>query len=210
MSVSGVAAAGGPTAEQKLVLAHKALLNTGGIQFDFTALPVEKPPAWIEPLVRLLQAIAPALVYVFWGGLAVGVALILYFLLREFVPETWFRKRRGETAVADWRPEPGQARALLEDADGLAEAGMFDQAIHLLLFRSIDDLVARRPGAVRPALTSRDIAGLEVLPGEARAAFARLAQAVERTFFGGRSADADAFGAARRDYEAFAFAEGWR
>ena len=49
-----------------------------------------------------------------------------------------------------------------------------------------------------------------MLPGEARAAFARLAQAVERTFFGGRPAGADDFGAAREDYEAFAFAEGWR
>jgi hypothetical protein len=37
-----------------------------------------------------------------------------------------------------------------------------------------------------------------------------LAEAVERTFFGGRPADADEFGRARADYQAFAFAEGWR
>jgi hypothetical protein len=141
---------------------------------------------------------------------AVGVALMLYFILREFVPETWFRRRRAAPVATDWRPEPAKARALLEDADGLAAAGQFEAAIHLLLFRSIDDLVSRRPGVVRPALTSRDIAGLEVLPGDARSAFARLAQAVERTFFGGRPAGADEFGAARQDYEAFAFAEGWR
>ena len=79
-----------------------------------------------------------------------------------------------------------------------------------MLFRSIDDLAGRRPGAVRPALTSRDIARLDVLPAEARAAFARLARAVEHTFFGGRPAGVEAFGAARRDYEAFAFSEGWR
>jgi hypothetical protein len=32
---------------------------------------------------------------------------------------------------------------------------------------------------------------------------------VERSFFGGRPAEAEAFARCRRDYEAFAFAEGW-
>jgi hypothetical protein len=206
----GVVAAGGQTAEAQLAEAHKALLKTPGVQFDFQGMQQPKPPDWLEPLMKFIQAIAPVLQVLFWGGLIVGVGLILLFLAREFVPETWFRGRKTVVPVSDWRPEPAKARALLEDADGLAAAGRFEEAIHLLLFRSIDDLVSRRPGAVRPAFTSRDIAGLEVLPGEARAAFARLAQAVERTFFGGRPADADAFGQARADYQAFAFAEGWR
>lgn len=211
MAGSGLVVAAGQTAEQKLVLAHKALLKTPGLQFDFAGPPPpEKPPAWLEPLLNFLVSLGPVLKYVFWGGLAVGAALIIYFIARELVPETWFRKRRAVTPVVDWRPEPGKARALLEDADQLAAAGKFEEAIHILLFRSIDDLVTRRPGAVSPALTSRDIAGLDVLPGEARAAFTRLAQAVERTFFGGRPAQADEYGDARRDYEAFAFAEGWR
>jgi hypothetical protein len=210
VAVSSVAGAEAQTAEQQLAAAHKALRATRGLQFDFATIPQPKPPAWLAPLVEFLQLFGPVLQYVFWGGVIIGLVLIAYFILREFVPETWFRKRRAGEAPADWRPEPEKARALLEDADGLAAAGQFEAAIHLLLFRSIDDLVARRPGAVRPALTSRDIAGLEVLPGEARAAFARLAQAVERTFFGGRPAGADEFGRARQDYEAFAFAEGWR
>ena len=47
MADSGAAAqAAGQTAEQKLVLAHKALLKTPGLQFDFGAPPPpEKPPA---------------------------------------------------------------------------------------------------------------------------------------------------------------------
>lgn len=210
MANDAAVAQAGQTAGQQLAAAHKALLGTPGIQFDFGAPPPPAPPAWLEPLLEFLQAIGPALAYVFWGGLIVGAALIVYFIAREFVPETWFRRPRGKTPVADWRPDEGAARALLEDADRLAADGRYDEAIHILLFRSIDDLVSRRPGAVRPALTSRDIAGLEVLPADARTAFARLAQAVERAFFGGRPADAETFGSARRDYEAFAFAEGWR
>lgn len=198
------------SAEQKLAAAHGALLKTRGLQFDFGGAPKEAPselPPW---LVELLRVITPALPYVFWAGVIVGGALILFYLARELLPESWFRRRRAAPTATDWRPAPEQARALLQDADSLAAAGRFEEAIHLLLFRSIDDLSTRRPGAVRPALTSRDIAGLEALPASARAAFGRLAEAVERTFFGGRAAGADAFSAARADYEAFAFAEGWR
>jgi len=206
----GVAVAGGQAAEAKLAAAHKALLKTPGVQFDFQKTPETTPPEWLEPLAAFIKAIAPVLQVIFWAGLVIGAALILFFIVREFVPESWLRGKKTVVPVTDWRPEPGKARALLEDADTLAAAGQFDEAIHLLLFRSIDDLVARRPGAVSPALTSRDISTLRVLPDDARTAFARLAQAVERTFFGGRPADADAFGQARADYQAFAFAEGWR
>jgi hypothetical protein len=204
-----VAVVSGQTAEQKLALAHAVLLKTEGLQFTFSAMPVQKPPTWLEPIVRFLEAIGPMLQYVFWGGLIAGAALILYFIARELVPESWFRKSIKVTAT-DWRPEPEAARALLEDAEGLAAQGMYEAAIHLLLFRSIDDLAGRRPGVVKPALTSRDIATLEVIPPAPRAAFARLAQTVERTFFGGRAAGAETFAAARQDYAAFAFPEAWR
>ena len=210
MQGDGVAAAGGQAAEAKLAAAHKALLKTPGIQFDFQKTVEPPPPEWLKPLIAFLQAIAPVLQVIFWGGLIIGAALVLFFIVREFAPESWFRGRKTIVPVTDCRPGPGKARALLEDADTRAASGRFDEAIHLLLFRSIDDLAARRPGAVGPALTSRDISTLRVLPDDARTAFARLAQAVERTFFGGRPADADAFGQARADYQAFAFAEGWR
>jgi hypothetical protein len=202
--------AAGPTAEQKLAAAHRALLNTPGIQFDFAAAPPPKPPSWLEPLLAFVRVIAPYLQYLFWGGLIVGAVFVLWFIVREIVPERWLRGRRQRVAATDWRPAPEQAQALLADADRLAEAGRFDEAIHVLLFRSIDELATRRPGAVRAALTSRDSARLEELPPDPRAAFARLAEAVERTFFGGRPADAAAFGQARADYEAFAFADAWR
>jgi hypothetical protein len=201
--------ASGQTAAQKLALAHRALIRNPGIQFDFGVLPQPKPPGWLKALDAILRAIGPYLQYVFWAGLIVGAVLILWFILREIVPERWFR-RRTSLAATDWRPAPEAAEALLQDAESLASEGRFEEAIHLLLFRSIDDLAGRRPGAVKPALTSRDIAGLEVLPPQARAAFARLAQAVERTFFGGLQAGASEFDQAREDYRAFAFAEGWR
>jgi hypothetical protein len=194
--------------ERKLAAAHQALLHTRGLQLDFKAAPRPPPvPAWVEAVLRGLAEFAPVLKFLFWGGLAVGVALILWFVVGEVLATR--RRTSAVAASTDWKPEPEQARALLEEADRLAAAGRFGEAIHLLLFRSIDDLIGRRPGLIRPAFTSRDIARLDQMPVPARSAFARIAERVERSFFGGRPAGSDDFAQARGDYEAFAFSEGW-
>lgn len=203
-------AAAGATAEAKLQAAHEALLKARGLQLDFKAYARPEPPTWARALGEFLEAIAPLLKVVFWAGLALGAAVILYFIARELIlvrlPQ-W----RGRTRITpvDWRPEPEKARALLEDADRLAAEGRFDEAVHLLLFRSIDDIAGRRPGLVKPALTSRDIARLDAMPAEPRGAFARIAAAVEASFFGGRSLDASGFAEARSAYQAFALSGAW-
>lgn len=161
--------------------------------------------------MAVLKALAPFAPYVLWTGVAIGAALILWLIIGEFTDLLPRRGRKRVTAPAvDWRPTAAAARLLLEDADRLAAEGRYDAAIRLLLHRSIDDLSGRRPGAVRPALTSRDIARLPAMPASAGEAFLRIAAAVERTFFGGRAAGAEDFARSRRDYEAFAFAEDWR
>jgi hypothetical protein len=205
----GVGAEAG-AAEQRLAAAHKALLDAKGLQFDFTAFQPPPTPPWVEALLRVLEALAPILKYIFWGGLAVGLAMIAWFVIREFMGVRLERGGRTDFQATGWRPEPARAQALLEEADRLAADGRFDAAVHVLLFRSIDDIAGRRPGLVRPALTSRDIARLEAMPGDARSAFERIAEAVERSFFGGRPVGPEDFGRARADYQAFAFSEGWR
>ena len=203
---------GGANGAGDLSAAHEAMLRTPGLQFDFSAVPAPpKPPGWLEPLLELLGAIAPLLGYIFWGGLILGGALLLYFIGREVLASRFgWGKRNKPAATPQWRPEPQQAKALLEDADRLAAEGRFDEAAHLLLFRSIDDLSGRRPGAVRPALTTRDIAAIDAMPPTARDAFSRIAEVVERSFFGGRPVGRAEFDACRAAYEGFAFAEGWR
>jgi hypothetical protein len=208
VSVAASAPVAPNLAEQKLALAHQALMRTRGLQFDFHRIPVPKPPAWLEPLLRVLTALGPLFQILFWIALAAGVALVIWFIARE-VYDSRGPGRRERPHLVDWRPEETAARALLEEADALAKSGRFDEALHLLLFRSIDDLTGRRPGVVRPALTARDIGALEVIPPAPREAFGRIAAAVERSFFGGRRAGEGEFQQARRDYELYAFAEGW-
>ncbi|MBS0331674.1 MAG: hypothetical protein JSS35_02800 [Proteobacteria bacterium] len=196
--------------ERKLAAAHKALLQTRGLQLDFQAAPRPQPPTWLTELFDFLSQFGIVFKVIFWGGLATGAALIAWFVFSEIRSAARRRKLQASTTPTSWRPAPEMARALLEEADGLAAAGRFDEALHLLLFRSIDDIAGRRPGVVRPALTARDIARLDGMPTPARDAFDRIAGRVETSFFGGRPASREDFAGARGDYEAFAFAEGWR
>jgi hypothetical protein len=200
-------------AAERIAAAHKRLLADPALQFSFTQAP--KPPQipeWAKALGRLLEAAAPAMKYIFWGGLILAAALLFYFIAREIIAVRWKRPDRTTNlthGVAPWRPNLEAARALLEDADRLAAEGRFEAAAHLLLLRTIDDIRGRRPDLVRPALTSRDIGALSALPEAARPAFALIAQVVERSLFGGQNVDADAFGRCRDAYADFALPKVW-
>ena len=212
--MSNAAASAGPAATDPVAAAHARMLHDSGLQFSFAGYPPPKPPPeWLKDLGRMLGALAPAFQWLFWGIVAIVVATVVFFIARELLALRWpgLKKRKKKQAAAEpeWRPTPAQARALLEEADKLAAEGRYAEAVHLILFRSIEEIQGRRPHLLRPALTSRDIAGLEGLPGRARDAFAGIAEMVERSFFGGRPVDADSFGRCRQAYEAFAFPEAW-
>lgn len=195
--------------ELKLAAAHRAFMQARGLQHDFTAMPAPPaPPSWLAPLLRALMAAAPILKIVFWAGVALGVAALIWVIVRDIPFARAWRRRKAAVAPTDWRPEAGAALALLEDADRLAKAGRFGDAIHLILFRSIEDIGKKRPEAVRAAFTSRDIVEAAPLSEAGRSAFRLIAEAVERSFFGGLPAEADDFDRCRRQYEAFALAEG--
>ena len=187
-----------------LAAAHARLLNDHAVQFSFTVSPT--PPKWIEPewmkvlgrwLGGTIRFLTPYAVDLFWMGVGAAIVAVLYLIIRELMGARWPFRRKPTTRrkPVDWRPEAFRARALLADADRLAADGRFDEAAHLLLFRSIDDIEDRRPRLVRPALTARDIGALNALPPAAREAFGRVAAAVERSLFGGRALD---FGRLRR------------
>ena len=170
------------------------------------------PPEWLLGLMKalgqVLVSIAPAFAYIFWGGLILGAAAVLFFLVRELMGVRGFgvrsRPAKLDPAPSDWRPAAARARTLLRDADALAAQGRFAEAVHLLLFRSIDDIDERWPNTVGPALTSRDIAGHQGLSDIARQTFTSIARVVERSFFGGAAVGEADFTDYRKAYESFA------
>ena len=193
--------------------AHQRLLAEPGLQFDFPAAPPSpQPPEWWLAFLKFLERLQPVFEILFWGGLGVLALIVLFFIAREIIRMRNRRRDAGDGQndnLPDWRPPLARARALLADADRLAAQGRFAEAVHLILFRSIDDIDERRPHSIKPALTSRNIAELDALPQSARPAFARIAASVERTFFGGCDIDEKDFAECRRAYEAFALPNSW-
>jgi hypothetical protein len=192
--------------------AHRRLITHHELQFDFTPYAPPKqspPPGWLTELARLFKLAAPVLQVVFWVGVAALVVLILYLVGRELGFIRWGKRQKLAGVDFQYQPDADTARALLADADALAAQGRFAEAMHVLLQRSIEDMRMRRPRALAPSLTSRDIAALPALPEPVRPAFAAMAGLVERSLFGGRPVGSSDFASARQSYEAFAFPEAW-
>ncbi len=145
-----------------------------------------------------------------------GAAALSWSIYNRIRTGEWRLRLPRLARVADlpdeeeWTPEERGARSWLQEADALARQGRFAEAIHHLLFRSIDDIASRRPALVRPALTSRELAASVGLPARARDLFAAIARLVERSLFGGRPLDEGDWLEARAAYSDFALPAAWR
>ena len=201
-----------PESAASFAEAHRRLLADSSIQFDLAPYKQPEPPAWLRWLGEALEAIFPVLKILFWVGVAALALYILYVVARRLSGSQWpwAKKPPREDQEESWRPAEAPARALLREADALAAEGRFSEAAHLLLFRSIEDIESRRPKLVRPALTSRDIAGAPELPSAPKHAFSTIVMLVERSLFGGRMLGEQDWRECRTAYESFAFAGAWR
>jgi hypothetical protein len=199
--------------------AHAAYLADGELQLErpeqtVEPVPPKPPPAWLKAFSDFLQSLGPFFQFIFWVAAALVVAGLLYFLFGEAIRlrlggRAKPKERITDDILPDLRPDAGAARSLLEEADALARQGRFAEAVHLLLFRSIEDIQERLEGGVPVSLTAREISSLGRLPDRVKRALEPIIQVVERSFFGGRPVDADGWQQARRSYESFAFGEGW-
>lgn len=218
---SSVDAGGGWLLDPELVdPGYSQTIAGGEIQTAFPPPPPPPapPPEWLRSLLNAIgnffEWSAPAAKPLMW----IVVALFLLFLLYHLVPAfaQWvdnlrFGRKRGDADAGDFagQAEAGAARALLAEADALAAEGRFAEAVHLLLYRSVEDIEGRRPGLVKPAMTSRDLAEAYDLPVVARGAFSRIARAVEISLFGGRSIDAGAWEQCRSAYAELTVPRSW-
>jgi hypothetical protein len=204
------------------------------IQFNLAPAPQPaKPPAWLqaffrwldkifEPVGRFLKWIGsffPDAAYarfLLWAVIVIGAAALLWALYNRLRFGEWRLRLPRRVSVEDlapeeeWAPEVAGARSWLEEADALAREGRFAEAIHHLLFRSVEDIANRRPALVRPALTSRELAAAQALPARARELFAAIARLVERSLFGGRPVNEGDWVKAREAYSDFALPAAWR
>lgn len=153
-----------------------------------------------------------------WTVLALAALFLIYMVYQRVRHGEWRLPRRRRAIAAEaaaeeeaqWAPEAAPARSWLQEADALAAQGLYAEAVHHLLFRSVEDIARRRPRLVRPALTSRELAAAHAIPAAARDLFARIAALVERSLFGGRPVGETEWSAARAAYADFVLPGNWR
>lgn len=232
--VIGASAQGSAVAADRLAAAHAALRADPSIQFALSRRPPPpKTPEWLEtlwrwlsdlfrPIGRLLRWLtnlmpdAPYARILLWSMLALVAAALIWMIVERFRSGEWrFRRRTRATATLTpdeetWAPDTAPATAWLREADRLAAEGRYADAIHYLLFHSIDDIARRRPQLRRPSLTSRELASAALLPAAVRPMFASIAALVERSLFGGHPVAGPDWQAARAAYADFALPQKWR
>jgi hypothetical protein len=146
-----------------------------------TTIPEDEPeppslslPPWLAELARYgIYAL---------GALAIVAAVLL--ILRSLRGDgPW-----GSTDLRSDAMPSGSAsssRPTLADADRLAAAGAYRDAVHLLLLVAIVEAAQSTDAAFPPSTTSRELTTLLPLPDHPRARFGELVAAVERSIFGG-------------------------
>jgi len=219
---SASAASGGGDLAHARHLIDQANLHKD-IQTSFASLPKPDPKTtefwrhvfdglghFFKAVGSVFAPLAPVLPYLFY---LLGIALILLLLspvVRLFITTRFERlfARDHLKADAPWRPTRAAVAALLNEIDALAARGEYDEAVHLLLMRSVADINAWRPDVVRAHYSAREIGSHPLLPEAARPAFAEIVRWVEQSYFAGIAVGKAGFDACRQAYTRFVAAEG--
>ncbi len=195
--------------EESLDAAFRALKRNESYQFELAEPIPAKPPSAFSKMIAaffegLFKILAPFLRIIFWLGIGALVLAVVYLLGRT-IYETRFARPKTSDATDEpdiplYQPAKAQAQILLDEIDRLAAEGRYGEAVHVLLFRSIQDIDRHRPNVVRRSLTAREIGQLTVLTPEARKAFSTIAGVSELSHFGGKPIGAAGFQTARAAY----------
>ncbi len=177
-----------------------------------TELPQDKAKLAPKPIKKPLfdlGFLGPIFQLIFYGILGLAVIYILYLILNTIIATRRAVVRTDKTEdipdIPIYQPDADTARVLINDADGLAAQGKFAEAVHILLFRSIQDIEDKRPHHVKRSLTSREIASLSILSPKARDVFSQIGKLVEKSFFGGGILSMADYELSKAAYQAFAF-----
>jgi hypothetical protein len=209
----------GSQAGQDALRDWQQIRDSGDIQY--APIPPQQfklpePPGWLKALGEWLDSVLRAIFeplgkmlglswpVVQWVLIGLAALFVLFILWRLVEPLIFAPRKPKPGAEPDWAPDREEAIALLEDADRLAAAGKFGEAVHLLLKRSVRHIADARPEWLLPASTAREIALMPMLSQAARQAFATIASRVERSLFAMRDLDSADWQAAREAYAKFA------
>lgn len=159
--------------------AQDALLHDPSLQTAFTKAIVKADP------LRDTEALFHFGHGLYWP-LMIGLGLVVVIILAQTV-RGQIGRRRPEAVLATAEAAIVIPASALMDADALAAAERYSEAVHALLLRGVGVIQEHFPRALRSGHTSREIAALAVLPGALREAFGGIAAYVERAIFARRA-----------------------
>ena len=191
---------------------YEEMRAAGDIQTGMEPHVPPQPPAWLKWFIEFLTEHGHIVAYI---ALGLGALLLLVFLVPALRAMVWrlplFRRRAsGDEDEMGLSPDEAAARALLAEADSLADSGRFAEAVHTLLMKCLEELERLRPGLLRPAMTSREISRAPSLPASPRSALSTIVATVERAIFASRPIARPDWDACREAYGRFILAAGWR
>lgn len=172
-----------------------------------TKMPADEPPPpdikWSNVHWHIPGSVATWILY---GALAVGFVFVI-LALRGTLPtlsrRSRLKARQRDAAVLLPNDEAlGRMSEAGDDAEELARRGLFAEAMHMLLLRSVAELRKRLEVTIADSLTSREILQRLALPEVGRRALADLISRVELVHFGKRAAGRDDYGACRASFDA--------
>ena len=159
-----------------ILVADSAAARPTGIAADLLLLD-------LGPLGDMLGALV-------WAGAVVGAVLGVVYVAQRLglrsPADAGIPRGAEETAAALFD-------APLRDANALAREGRFGEAIHVLLLRTLEQLMRAQGKEVAPGWTSREVLERATYPQEAREALSGLVSAVETCTFAGRPASEQDF-----------------
>ena len=187
----------------------RELKRDESIQYDLADVIPPKPQsafskALSDFFIGLFKILFPILELCFWIGVGILIVSMLYLIGRT-IYETRFarhvkKEKKEEPEIPLYEPARAQARILLDEVDRLAAEGKYGEAVHTLLFRSIQDIDRNRPNVIRRSLTAREIGSLSILTQNSRQAFSTIAGVSELSHFGGNPIGKSGFDIARQAY----------
>ena len=137
---------------------------------------------------------------VLWGAVVLGAAVVVWSL-RDSLP-VWSRSRKiaARDEIVSSIPA-GRLEDAQVEADDLARDGQYGEAMHVLLFKSLNEIRRQLGVSFAVSLTSREILRRIQLSDIGRNALAAIIVSVERTYFGGRPASQADYSDCRSNFD---------
>lgn len=198
-------------AEENFERAFRTLKRQNQLQFELTSRPPLQRSNWLDkflkPIIDFFAAMTPVFQGLFWVFVG-GIVLLFLYIIANALKNVRFNRDKTQGTSGDvaplYKPSREQARILLDQVDALAAKGLYAEAVHQLLFKSIQDISIARPSIIKRSYTSREISALKLLAPDTRHAFALITREVERSHFGAQQLDKNAFLRCRKAYAQFA------